>query len=70
MIALPPVLSDLQARLKAHQLTTDAREIAGVLLEIAREQGWANRPEKVNEWLGELALDVGQTPLPPRRLRP
>jgi hypothetical protein len=63
MSASRPRLSPLRAlaeRLEDYRVNEDARLIAAVILETARELDWGQDPS-VGTWLAQLALELAQT---------
>ncbi len=55
-------LDELDERLKANGVDVDPRAVASALLAIARINQWPGHPERMTEWLFQLALDVAKGP--------
>jgi hypothetical protein len=51
-------LSQLADRLETNGISVDAVRIATVMLGIARMNDWTEHPERMGEWIEQLALDV------------
>jgi hypothetical protein len=56
-----PALAELHERLKVNNVHVDPRHVASALLGIARLNQWTENPERVVEWLEQLALDVARS---------
>lgn len=56
-----PALDQLAERLRVNGVSTDPRPVASALLGLARVNEWTGHPERVIEWLEQLALDVGRS---------
>jgi len=55
------LLRALTRRLEDYGLAKDARTIASVILETARELDWGHDPRGVPDWLSQLAVELVQT---------
>lgn len=56
-----PSLDELRECLVANGVSTNAEQFAVALLGLAHSGGWAEYPERVSLWLGQLALDVSKS---------
>jgi hypothetical protein len=54
-------LRALAQRLEDYRVAEDARIIAAVILETARELDWGQDPDAVRTWLTQLAVELAQT---------
>ncbi len=56
-------LDQLRERLALNGVQADPRSVASALLGLARHNSWVDHPERVADWLTQLALDVAsETP--------
>lgn len=62
---MPPsqsALNELRERLDLNGVHADPVRVASAILGLARLQAWAEHPERMQEWIERLALEVAHPP--------
>lgn len=55
------LLRRLDERMGDFGISADARVVAAVILDVARDMDWAQHPQGVVDWLSQLVLEMAQT---------
>lgn len=58
-----PALAELQERLAANGVVGDPERVATAILGLAHQNEWTERPERISEWLSQLAMDLAGSTL-------
>jgi hypothetical protein len=53
-----PALAELEDRLKLNGINADPCDVASALLGLASANDWTGNPERLGEWLEQLAMEI------------